>query len=141
MPIDLQALELILLWHHPIRCRFTSFTWLIKCHMPYINFSLLPYFAWYCNESKISSMCKIKDCSQFIGVGHDNLYMFCKLPSTWVFCASEHSSWMLQMCGPTCIRILYCKNTLLNAMPPFLRKYLDSTFNPSGFWTHCSTKY
>jgi len=141
MLVDLQALELIFLWHHPIRCRFTSFTWLIKCHMPYIKFSLLPYFVSYYNEFKISSMYKIIDCSKFIGVGHDKLYMFCKLPSTWVFCAFEFSLWRLQTCGPTCIGILYCKNTLLNDMPPFLGMSFDSSFNPSGFWTQCSTKY
>jgi len=45
--------------------------------VPYTKFSLLPYFAWYYNESKIYSLYKIKDCGKFIKVGHDNLYMFC----------------------------------------------------------------
>jgi cysteine desulfurase/selenocysteine lyase len=42
--------------------------------------------------------------------------------------ASSH-----KMCGPTGIGILYGKSTLLNDMPPFLGKSLDSALNLGGF--------
>lgn len=36
---------------------------------------------------------------------------------------------MLQMCGPTGIGFLYGKTELLNAMPPFLGKYLSLCYS------------